>query len=330
MKSTLIFFLICHFITLIKSEDTSVTVCLEDMKVCLPAACVPGTPNQVCTVTVCNDDSIICQNGGVCVLNDCYCPSEFFGSRCEFSASDLNNISTSTDVSVAPTGLLGLDIGYPLYLTLIIPSVGVTAIIICHICLLCCIPALVACRLCGKRKSQKRIARLGSRRMAGNETQSHQLNLQNITNLENHHVSILHDYTDMNITTHVESPPATESYQEMNNPVNSFETRPLPPRPPVGPRDRIQNLNIPLKPSHKIIPRQSCEYSYPFVTFMNNKGNGGIVGVAKVRRSVTEENNNPVQAEVVSSRESGYTNMEPKYVIQQHDDRNSVEDINNV
>lgn len=297
------------------------SVCLKNTNICIE--CVNIRTNGNCVVStesICNDNSVVCENDGVCITGVCYCVNGHYGSNCQLSASSTN--STTTTSTAVPTGILGLNIGYPLYLTLVIPSVAVSACIVCHLCVLCCIPAMLCCRRCGKRKSKTDRKAFRSSRMIENRSD---LDLHAVTNLENRHISVLHDYTEMTIPNRIEPSSVLESYQEMNNVLAgpSPPTRPLPPAPPSRSRDRPLNQQI-LPPISSV--GESCEYSYPFVSFGNNlnRGVATTVGVANVRRSVTEERDDPEQAGVSGARGSGYTQMEPKYVIQQHEDRDSM------
>ena len=326
MKNIIILILInCICLLQIIPRCNTQKVCLKDTNLCIE--CVKIRTNGDCVVStesICNNVSIVCENDGVCLAGVCYCVNGFYGSNCELSASDSSSTSTApAAATTAPTGFLGLDIGYPLYLTLIIPSVGVSALVVCHLCMLCCIPAMICCRRSGKRKSQtSRRRSFRSSRMIENRSN---LDLPTVTNLENHHTSVLHDYAEMNVPSRIEHNNVLDSYQEMHDVLAEPipPSRPLPPAPPSRSRDRP--LNQPVLPPIASVG-ESCEYSYPFVSFGNNlnRGVATTVGVANIRRSVTEERDGPEQAGVSVSRGSGYTQMEPKYVVQQAEDRDNI------
>ena len=312
MKNIIILLLIC----LLPRCDT-LNVCLKDTNFCIDCVKTQTGDCVVSAEAICNNESIVCENDGVCLAGVCYCVNGFYGSNCELSASNSNSASTTASAAtVAPTGFFGL-IGYSLYLTLIIPSVGVSGCIVCHLCLLCCIPVMVCCRRSGKRKSQTDRRAFRSSRIVENRSD---IDLPTVTNLDNRHISVLHDYTEMNIPSRINPASVQDSYQEMRG-VSSEPippSRPLPPAPPSRPRDRPKNPQI-LPPISSV--GESCEYSYPFVSFGNNlnRGMATTVGVANIRRSVTEERDGTEQSGV--SRGSSYTQMDPKYVIQQAEDR---------
>ena len=237
-----------------KLTDCSFTETTNECMVAIGLVCVACSSNSVCGqngqctqngTCVCRE---ACENGGYCFAGRCICPEGFggpicnecdppclytgvcycvnghYGSNCQLSASSTN--STTTTSTAVPTGILGLNIGYPLYLTLVIPSVAVSACIVCHLCVLCCIPAMLCCRRCGKRKSKTDRKAFRSSRMIENRSD---LDLHAVTNLENRHISVLHDYTEMTIPNRIEPSSVLESYQEMNNVLAgpSPPTRPL-------------------------------------------------------------------------------------------------------
>ena len=277
--------------------NTTFNICLsENTCTIVSTQCMDNGAGISCPIYLCTNN-IECQNGGLCINNACFCPNNYYGVNCELDGSN-SNIPT-----VTPTGLFGLKVGYPLYLSLAIPSAFVSAFIVCHLCLICCIPAMLMCRRGGRKLSQKNNNGFRSSHMIENETRSAapQVHLHAVPSLENRHTSMLHEYTEMNI-------------QFSNLPqINSFQIphstdRPLPPPPPA----RAPAMNPPPRLPN-ILERESGQYSYPTVRNFNVISNGPAI---------------PRSDEFTASRESGYTKMEPKYVIQNHGDRASYGGVN--
>ena len=309
MKDNFLFFIISCIMGITIAVNTTFNICIDE-STCISAIssqCEPNNAGISCSVSLCTEN-VQCENGGVCISSTCYCSNNFYGTNCE--------LSVLTDPSVNPTGLLGLSVGYPLYLTLAIPSAAVSAFIVCHLCLICCIPSMIICRRFGRRNSQKKRSGFRSSRMIENETQS-----DPVPNPENRHISMLHDYTEMDAVNQFNDTPPINSFPIANNASESSHTdRPLPPAPSAR-LPGMNRSNLPPRPTRAAVSteRESRQYSYPTVTFSNSKPNGNSNGLA-IPRSTTEENGVREPGEVAGFRESGYTQVEPKYVIQNHGD----------
>ena len=308
MKNNFILLLISCIFRLTITDNTTLNICLDENNcVTVSSQCEPDGAGLYCPVSLCAKDRE-CQNGGVCIYHTCYCSNNFYGTNCEFTPPD------PTNPTVNPTGFFGLSVGYPLYLSLAIPSAGVSAFIVCHLCFICCIPAMVMCRRSGRRKSQKKNSGLTSNHFIENETQSNssRVRLHPVSKLETRHVSTLHNYAEMSAVTQFSNIPPVNSFPIPQNVSEGPQAdRPLPPPPPARPE--MNKWNLPPRHAQTVVSveSESGQYSYPTMRDFNVISNGFTIPRSK-------ENGDRTPAQVAGSRDSGYARMEPKYVIQDH------------
>ena len=315
---------LCCILGIVYANNLTVNVCMGQNE-CWSRECnsTSQVPSPSCVIDVCTGENMICENGGLCVLDSCFCSNNFYGSRCQFLASTLGERPGSTGDSITPTGILGLEIGYPLYLSLIIPSAAISAFIVCHLCLFCWVPTMCACR----RNARKITSEKMHTTIISNPMQSYQADTPSAGSRVNLHTvhhgnrqeSASHEYSDIDADQNEAS--TGVFYQNMCHNTHSLPNRPLPP-PPAWPPEMVNNMCMLPSTSPpafaKLIDSDSDQYSYPYVTFSSTRSRDSTFPRCNVRGPAgcgRKEEVDRGENEVVDSQKSGYTSMAPKYVF---------------